>query len=155
MTEFERIETLTERDFTQLLRDRLKANDNIKPRRSEITAEFALYKQELIDAENARIAEVTRIALLKDRISKLKHGNAAASIIAGQPNAALVFKHIIESDDLSLLQAIEVRDGELLLEADDQKAKQVDRIQALDRLQALDLTGVDSVIKDIIIVLRR
>ena len=153
--ELERIEAMVERDVTKLLRDRLKAKGNAKPRRSEITAEFELFRQELIDAENARVVEIGRVDALKARIKLLKHGNSSASIIANAPNAAMVFRHIVQTNDTSLLQAIEAKDGELQLEADNQKSLDVDRKSAMNRLKALDLSGVDPLLKDIILVLRR
>lgn len=70
-----------------------------KPTRTEADAEFLIYKQELLDAENARLAEVARMQDIRNRLAALSNQNDAHfAMNPNIPNAALwVKENILEA----------------------------------------------------------
>lgn len=74
-----------------------------KPTREAAEAEFLVYQQELIDQENARLAEVARLQDLTDRIAALSDKSAAhTSLNPDVPNAALWIKeNILEAESVT------------------------------------------------------
>lgn len=79
-----------------------------KPALSAMESEFLVYKAELIAAEEARLAEIARIAALQARIDIITdHGIIRNRLGLNQPNMALEFKRIIEQNDIVLLEQME------------------------------------------------
>jgi len=67
-------------------------------------ADFLIYKQELLDAENARLAEIARVEDIKSRWSLVTDIRA----VVNASNPALELKRIIDEDDQATLTQIEL-----------------------------------------------
>lgn len=88
-----------------------------KPSLEEAQAEFLIYKQELIDEENARLAEVARMKDIEDRLTAMSDTRAAFySLYPETPNSALWIKqNILDADAVTAeanLVALENADSE-------------------------------------------
>lgn len=97
--------------------DRILVIDAVKPTREEAEAEFLIYKQELLDEENARLAEVARMADINSRLDALTDSRAAHySINPDVPNAAAWIRdNILKADAVTAeanLAALESADAE-------------------------------------------
>ena len=90
-----------------------------KPTLAEYEAEFALLKQELIDIENARLAEIARREALKVRISKLEDYHAIATNIGKhKSNEAVEYKRIIDENDEITLSELEAEYSTYIIKKD-------------------------------------
>jgi len=84
-----------------------------KPAKSAMEAEFLVYQQELLDAENARLTEVARVQDIKDRfeaISDIRGAISQASLTISNPLAEL--QRIIDEDDQARLSLLETKGTE-------------------------------------------
>ena len=82
----------------------------IKPSYEEVQSEFATYKQELIDAEQSRLAEVARVDSIVQRLSVILDPNIPLlrlGLLNSQPNYAMIYKGIVDQNDTQLLEQIE------------------------------------------------
>jgi hypothetical protein len=82
-----------------------------KPSLNDLEAEFLVYKAELIAAEEARLAELSRIAALRARLAAFDADPALPCARLGlhlqQPNWAIIHKEIIEQNNVALLEQME------------------------------------------------
>ena len=83
---------------------------------AQLNAEFLVYQQELLNEENARLAEIARMQDLKDRVKALKDINRTHfNLNPDIPNVTLWIKeNIYEADPTSAennLQALETEDA--------------------------------------------
>lgn len=115
----------------------------VKPNLARIEEEFEEYKQELIDAENARLAEIARIQDIKDRFNsisdiRLTIDKAGLSIT----NPAIELKRIIEENDQSRLEVLEAASSLASAEITKQSAKET--MDANIRAKAASITKASS-----------
>jgi len=88
-----------------------------KPTLLEYEAEFVIYKQELVDQENARLAEVARVEDIKSRYSILEpyiHSLKIGSTLADQPNPAIILRELTKPEKLIDLELMESKYPSLL-----------------------------------------
>lgn len=120
-----------------------------KPTLSELEAEFLIYKQELIDQENARLSEVARLKNLKDRLAAISDKRAAFySLYKDIPNCELwLKKNILQAspeDAEQNLLALEAADAsERLIRENKESRKQ---IKEKGRLAASACAGAMAII---------
>jgi hypothetical protein len=78
----------------------------------ELEAELVLYKIELVFAEEARLAEIARVEAMKVRFSAISDLRLSMHRIGDQtPNMALFELDIISTNNVALLEALEVADS--------------------------------------------
>lgn len=82
--------------------------DLVKPSLEQFQAEFAIYKQELIDLEEARLAEAARVEDIINRFNSLQDVYRVISEAGYQiGNPALEMKRIIQENDQARLAEYE------------------------------------------------
>jgi len=93
-------------DLTLPLYDQVVLTGAVKPTLAEMNTQFGIYKQNLIDSENARLAEEARVKDIKDRLIAMPYVREAhLSLHPGMPNAYLWVKENILQADAALAEA--------------------------------------------------
>ena len=88
------------------------SSNYVKPTLAEYESEFLVLKQELIDAENARLAEVARREAMQLRIDKLVDYHIISSNIGKhQANEKVEYKRIIDENDIITLEELEAENA--------------------------------------------
>jgi hypothetical protein len=91
----------------------------------ELDAEFLVYKQELLDAENERLRKED----LKSRFENLKDMRGAFHSVHSEPNPAIWLKQLLESDHSEAetkMQELEAKDIELQPSVEEVEMKEWD-----------------------------
>jgi len=118
-----RLLTLEQR--TQIQNEEL-VFDEIVFDQAVLDAEFLVYKQELIDAENARLAELARVQDIKDRWAALQDERFAVHKAGYDiPNLALELKRIIKENDVVRLAEYEAKVSEIVAEKAAKEAEEL------------------------------
>lgn len=103
----EQISNLTVEDVEFILKARIRFDqddEEYEPSQAELDAELVTYKQELTDAENARLAEEARIQDLKDRYAAIGREAAQAN---GMSNPDAYFRDaILKNSDHAAAEAV-------------------------------------------------
>ena len=105
----------------------------VKPSEQVFSNELDAYKQELTDAEQARLDEEARVNALQARFDALGDLRGAMGKLGkGDVNSKLEMKRIIEEDDTAALDALESADVDFQNDIEDRNAnEQAKKILAL------------------------
>ncbi|MDH3324060.1 MAG: hypothetical protein OEL89_00315 [Candidatus Peregrinibacteria bacterium] len=101
-----------------------------KPSLLEYEAEFVILKQELIDAENARLAEIERVNAIKARFSEIEsdiHNLKMGTQYYNEPNPAIILKDIIDSNDSASLDLMEAEYARLIPIKANKEAREIQK----------------------------